>query len=221
MTGDGEQLGRGVELTGAISTAPARSTDPGVSGTAAYTAPRPNPIAALGPARILVTDNRAEMALAIDHALMGRYTCELASNLEQAREMLADGPFDLAFCDVSAGGEGALVLAEEIAGCELDTAVILIVGKDDPALARKAIDFGAYGCVVEPPSPGQLLTTTISVLRQRELEIAQGVGNSSAQTGSGRDAVRLREELATTQQQPIGDLTQSRQETIEGLADGD
>jgi putative two-component system response regulator len=213
-------------LTEAISAVAATFTDSGIGSLATGWS---SLATGSGAIRILATDNRPEIALVIDRALAGRYTCELASNIEQARRMLGEGEFDLALCDIYAGGERAMILAEEIARGDLDTAVILIAGGDDPELARKAIEFGAYGYVLEPPRPGQLLATMVSALRQRELVIAQRERSQdnlelprreilAVAITAGQEAVRLRNELADIQRKAIADLRLSRQETIEGLA---
>jgi putative two-component system response regulator len=125
-----------------------------------------------GLARILVTDDRPEMLRTIDRALGELYVCEFASNLEQAREKLAAGSFGLALCDISVGGESALAFAEEIIREHPGTAVILVTGEEDPEVARKAFGFGAYGYLIEPLQPGQLLIATMNALRRQELEIA-------------------------------------------------
>jgi PAS domain S-box-containing protein len=123
-------------------------------------------------ARILVTDDRVEMLRLIDRALGDLYECEFASNVEQARRKLGLGSFELALCDVSVGGEAALVFAEEVLREYPGTAVILVTGEDDPEIARKAFSFGAYGYLVEPLRPGQLLIATMNALRRRQLEVA-------------------------------------------------
>src|ERR1700753_966113 len=67
-----------------------------------------------GNARILVTDDRPEMLVAIDLALGDRYECEFAPSVSEARAKLHDEDFKLAICDVDAAGELAMALAEEI-----------------------------------------------------------------------------------------------------------
>ena len=109
----------------------------------------------------------------IKRALSERYRCEFASSIEQAREMLMANTFDLVLCDMHAGGDSALSLADEIVCGSPDTAVVLLAETDDPELAKKAFELGAYGYIVKPPSPGQLLITVLNALRRRELEIAQ------------------------------------------------
>jgi PAS domain S-box-containing protein len=125
-------------------------------------------------ATILVTDDRPEMLHMIDEALGQRYACEFASNVEQARAKLGTDSFALAFCDIRVAGEAALAFAEEILQDHPGTAVILVTGEEDPNVAMQAFALGAYGYLVEPLQPGQLLIATMNALRRRQLEIAAG-----------------------------------------------
>lgn len=124
-------------------------------------------------ARILVTDDRPEMLVAIDAALGGRYECEFAASVGEAREKLQSGDFKLAICDVNAAGELAMALAEEILREHPETAVVLVTGEDDPKVADRAFALGAHGYLVEPLRPAQLLITVMNGLRWRDLEIGK------------------------------------------------
>lgn len=122
-------------------------------------------------ARILITDDRPDFAAFVTRTLRS-FDCEFASSVQQAREMLAGGTFDLLFCDIYSGDGAARALAHEVTKGSLDTAVVLFTDADDPELASSAFEFGAYGYLVKPPLPGHLLMTTMNALRRRELEIA-------------------------------------------------
>jgi PAS domain S-box-containing protein len=127
-----------------------------------------------GRARILATDDRPEILRLIERTLGGRYACEFAGSVEEARQKLSgDGGFDLALCDIQMPGESGLVLAEEIIREHPGTAVVLVTGEDDPEVAEQAFAFGAHGYLVKPFWPGQLLITAMSALRRRDLELAQ------------------------------------------------
>ena len=126
-----------------------------------------------GRARVLVTSDEPELENVISHALSERYVCEFAGGVELARSRLGADSFDLVLCDVHAGGAPAMTLAEQTISGDLDTAVVLIAETDDPALAQRAFDLGAYGYVVKPPRPGQLLITVMNALRRRELEFVE------------------------------------------------
>ncbi len=143
--------------------------DSGPFAFAETVTPQPSP--AVDSARILVTDDRPEMAAVIASALGGRYTCDFAAGVEEAGEILADNAFDLLLCDIHSGGDAALSLAKKTIEGGLDTAVILLAEDDDPLEAEDAFELGVFGYVVRP-LPGQLLITTMNALRRRELEIA-------------------------------------------------
>jgi len=123
-------------------------------------------------ARILVTADQPEVVRSVVRALGEPYQCEFATDVDEVRELLATGSFQLALCGVAMPGAPGLDLAEEIVRDHPDTAVVLVTGEDDPEVARKAFLVGVYGYQVEPFWPGQLLITVMNALRRRELEIA-------------------------------------------------
>jgi putative two-component system response regulator len=125
-------------------------------------------------ASILATDDRPEVLRLIDRSLSDRYSCELASSVEEARgKLAANDSLQLALCDIELPGESGLVLVEEIARDYPDMAIVLVTGVDDSEVAGRAFELGAHGYLVKPFWPGQLQITTMNALRQRELEIAQ------------------------------------------------
>jgi PAS domain S-box-containing protein/putative nucleotidyltransferase with HDIG domain len=123
--------------------------------------------------RVLVTDGESCPETVFSLVLGERYECEFASGVEDARRRLAVDSFDLVLCDVHAGGSSAMGLAEDIISGDLDTAVVLIAETDDPVLAQRAFELGAYGYVFKPPRSGQLLITVMNALRRRALEIIE------------------------------------------------
>ena len=125
------------------------------------------------PARILATDDRPEVLRLVERTLGERYECELAGDVEEARERLAAGKFALALCDIQMPGESGLLLVEEIARKYPEMAIVLVTGVDDAGVAERAFELGAHGYLVKPFWPGQLLITTMNALRQSELELAQ------------------------------------------------
>jgi PAS domain S-box-containing protein len=125
------------------------------------------------PPRILATDDQPEILRLIERTLADRYRCEFADSVAEARERLTATEFDLALCDIQMPGESGLVLVEEIAREQPDTAIVLVTGVDDFDVAKRAFELGAHGYLVKPFWPGQLLITVMNALRRRELEIAQ------------------------------------------------
>ncbi|HEV7770818.1 MAG TPA: HD domain-containing phosphohydrolase [Solirubrobacterales bacterium] len=123
-------------------------------------------------AHLLVTDDRPEVRQMVERGLGERYDCEFTSSLEQAREKLAAGTFQVAICDLQTPQESGLVQVEEIARDYPETALVLITDVDDPEVTERTFRLGAHGYLVKPFWPGQLLITTKNALRQRELELA-------------------------------------------------
>lgn len=142
----------------------------------AYHLPDRAPPALPGLARILVTDDRPDVLRLVDRSLGDHYRCEFAASLEQARQKLLTDTFDLALCDLEMLGESGFDLAEEITETHPDIAIVLITGKDDPDVARRAFAFGGHGVhgyLVKPFWPGQLLITVMNALRRRNLEVSE------------------------------------------------
>jgi PAS domain S-box-containing protein len=123
--------------------------------------------------RILITDDGPAGVRLIEAALGDRYECEFVAGVERARARLATGAFDLVICDVQAGGAEAMALADDIVNGGPGAAVVVMTEQDDPELASKVFDAGAYGYLIKPPWPGQLLVTVMNALRRRQLEIAE------------------------------------------------
>jgi PAS domain S-box-containing protein len=124
-------------------------------------------------ARILVTDDQPGMLDLMDRALGDTYECEFASNIEEARDRLGTGIFQLAICNLDSADSDGLDLAREIVRDHPDTAtVVLVTGEDDPEAAKTLFAHGVFGYLVEPFWPGQLLITVMSALLRRDLEIA-------------------------------------------------
>ncbi len=108
----------------------------------------------------------------VEAGLGERYDCEFTSSLEQAREQLRTGTFDLAICDLQTSREAGLAQVEEIVHVHPETAIVLITDLDDPEVTERTFQFGAHGYLVKPFWPGQLLITVKNALRQRQLERA-------------------------------------------------
>ena len=168
--------------------------------------------------RILATDDRPEVLRLIERTLGADHECELASSVAEARAKLAGSPFDLALCDIQMPGETGLVLVEEIAHDHPDTAIVMVTGEDDPAIAERAFRLGAHGYLVKPFWPGQLRITTANTVRQQRLESDERTRHAALVGSAEEKAEALRSELVEAQRRAIATLRASRQETVERLA---
>jgi putative two-component system response regulator len=70
-------------------------------------------------------------------------------------------------------GESGLSLVRQVAAELPDTAVVMVTGVDDPEVAREAMTMGAFGYLVKPFLPNEVLITVDSGLRRRDLEKAR------------------------------------------------
>jgi putative two-component system response regulator len=68
-------------------------------------------------------------------------------------------------------GESGLALAKHVLAEYPATAVIMVTGLDDPVLAETALAFGAYGYVIKPFTPNELVIAVVNALRRRGEEI--------------------------------------------------
>ncbi len=98
------------------------------------------------------------------------YSCEEAANAEDAREMLRDGKHTLVLLDVNLPGESGIDLLRRIRSEHPATAVAMVTGEDDQALAMCAIEQGAYGYMVKPVRAGELLINVANALYRRTQE---------------------------------------------------
>jgi cyclic di-GMP phosphodiesterase len=67
-------------------------------------------------------------------------------------------------------GESGMALLEFIRQTYPAMAVLMVTGQDDPRLARAAVEQGAFGYMVKPVRPSELLINVSSALYRRELE---------------------------------------------------
>lgn len=127
-------------------------------------------------AAVLIVDDD-EIVTTILVRLLGRegYKCTCARDALVARARLAEKEFSLALIDVMMPGESGLELAESILAAHPDMAVVMVTAIDDPSIAERALESGAYGYVVKPFRPHELLITVANAGRRRCLEITQRV----------------------------------------------
>ena len=125
-------------------------------------------------ARLLIVDDEDLVRLSLRRVLeRGGHSVEEAVSVGEARECLAAGSFDLILCDINMAGESGLALVRQVAAELPDTAVVMVTGVDDPEVADEAVTLGAYGYLVKPFQPNEVLINVHSGLRRRSLERAR------------------------------------------------
>ena len=122
--------------------------------------------------KILVVDDEASVRDLVCRKL-GKHGCKYAqaANAEEARSLIKGQDFDLILCDMKMPGESGMDLIKHISEEHPDTAVIMITGAGDMDVARNVLENGAYGYVVKPFRPEELMFNVSSALRRRQLEL--------------------------------------------------
>jgi PAS domain S-box-containing protein len=160
---------------------------------------------------ILTVDDELNIRQIIEKILTNNgFTCAVASNVTEARDLLAQQHFELVLLDLEMPGESGMVLLEELHSQAPNTVVVMVSVLSDPSVAHATLELGAYGYVPKPFGPNELMIQVTNALRRRELEIENR---------------RHREELEKQVSQRTADLAESEKsyrrlmETMsEGLA---
>jgi putative two-component system response regulator len=123
-------------------------------------------------ARILIVDDEEQVRSVLRRTLKAdRHVTASASGVAAARARLREDGFDLVLCDVNMPGESGVEFLEFALGQDPDLAVVMVTGVDDPALAERTLELGAYGYVVKPFRASELSIAVANALRRRRLEI--------------------------------------------------
>lgn len=123
--------------------------------------------------RILVVDDEEPIRHLLRRLLeMNNYACTLAADAAEARSCMKDQDFDLVLSDVKMPGESGIEFIRHVVNEYPDTAVMMVTAVDDLGIARTAVEIGAYGYIIKPFKPNELIINIRNSLRRRELEIS-------------------------------------------------
>jgi putative two-component system response regulator len=167
--------------------------------------------------RILIVDDEAPMRRTIARMLdTADYRSVGVASVQEARDELAKGSFDLVLCDLYMPGEDGLVLVEEIEAAPTDTAVLICTVNDDPKTAHKAAAFGANGYLVKPFSVKELLIhVEYALLRARgQEEAAQVDSEQERRVDEVLDVTRQLEQEARAADRQAAELLQPLSEAV-------
>jgi putative two-component system response regulator len=174
--------------------------------------------AVASPERILIVDDEEQIRTLLGRLLGAHgYVCLTAESAAAGRRVLEEAPVALVLSDVNMPGESGLDFTREVLRHYPDTAVVMVTGMDDRRYAEVAIELGAYGYVLKPFKPNELIINVGNALRRRTLEIENRSHRERLeQTVLDRTAA-LRETIARLESSE-SELRRLREETIRRLS---
>lgn len=120
---------------------------------------------------ILVVDDDAVVRHVLVSTLCDAgYDARGVASAREARHALEHERISLLLSDVNMPGETGPDLIRFALREHPDTATLLISAREDPGIARLAMDFGAYGCLTKPVRRSAVLVAVMAALRRRDVE---------------------------------------------------
>jgi putative two-component system response regulator len=168
--------------------------------------------------RILVVDDEDQIRALLARLLQSHgHECAAASSAAEARRLLASEPFALVLSDVNMPGESGIDFTREVLAQYPDTAVVMVTGMDDRRYADSAIELGAYGYVLKPFKPNELIINVGNALRRRTLEIENRSHREELEKTVLERTSALRDTIAQLESSDA-ELRRLREETIRRLS---
>jgi len=165
---------------------------------------QPAPTSEFAGTSILVVDDEASLRRLAARLLSGHgYRCAEASSEADALAAVAQEPPALVLTDMMMPGGSGMSLIRTLQASHPDVATVMVTGRDDPAIADRALDGGAYGYLIKPFEPNELLIAVSAALRRRAL---------------GLESRAHRDRLEELVRRRTHELDESRAETVERLA---
>jgi putative two-component system response regulator len=169
-------------------------------------------------ARILVVDDEQQIRRLLARLLEDRgYRCATAGDAHEARRLLELERFDLVLSDVNMPGESGLDLVRDVRERYPNSAIVMVTGLDDPRYAQEALQSGAYGYMLKPFKPNELLINVANALRRRALELETRDHRESLERTVLERTAALRETIGRLKRSEA-ELRRVREETIRRLS---
>ena len=170
------------------------------------------------PEHILIVDDEEPIRRLLAR-LLGEhgYGCTTATGAAEARALLAAEPFALVLSDVDMPGESGLDLIVHVLASHPDSAVVMVTGLDDRRYAELALQHGAYGYVLKPFKPNELVINVVNALRRRRLEI-ENRGHREQLEGTVLERTSALRDTISRLETSEGELRRLREETIRRLS---
>ena len=169
-------------------------------------------------AQILIVDDEAHIRTLLRRFLEREgHECVTAHSADEAWEQLRTNSFELVLSEVNMPETSGLELAPRIAEEYPDTPVVMVTGVDDPAVATMAVEAGAYGYIIKPFVPNEIVIGVAGALRRRELELSNRRHQEELEALVAERTKEVQETLAQLQEANVL-LRQVQEETIQRLS---
>lgn len=121
--------------------------------------------------QVLIVDDDLQVRRSLARILDGHgFECATAGGGEEAREHLKEQTFDLMLCDIQMPGLSGMELVAQVSEELPDMAIVMVTATDEPRVADQALRLGAYGYIVKPYTPNEILIGIGAGLRRLALE---------------------------------------------------
>jgi len=151
---------------------------------------------------ILVVDDLAIVRLSLQRILTkAGYRVRDAEDVPSALAVLNEDRIDLILCDIQMPGASGLDLVKAIQNRIPDTSVVMVSSMEEAETAIECLQQGAFGFVLKPYQPREILVQVNGALRRRMLEIAyrdreaqlaQKVREQTVEIRNSREEIALR-----------------------------
>jgi len=161
--------------------------------------------------RVLIVDDEEPIQELLANLMeINGYGCTPVNDASAARECLRENNFHLILCDVNMPGESGLDFARYVVTEHPETALVMISGVNDPETADTALEIGAYGYVIKPFDPNEVMINISNALRRRKLEIENRAHRENLEN--------LIQERTEALQTTLKDLQKAIEGTIKAMA---
>lgn len=168
--------------------------------------------------RILIVDDEQPIRTLLARLLGTHgFDCMTAGSVAEARRQLATEQVALILSDVNMPGESGIEFAQEVAKDYPDVAVVMVTGLDDRRYAEAALEHGAYGYVLKPFKPNELVINVVNALRRRMLELENRDHRERLEQTVLERTSTLRDTISRLESSE-GEMRRLREETIRRLS---
>ena len=152
-------------------------------------------------------------------ALLDRhgYSFSTAVDASAARAYISTHEFAVVLADMDLPGLSGLELVMKLTHEQPDMAMFICTGMNDPKLVQTALEMGAFGYMIKPLEPSEVVINLANALRRRKLEMENRWHREKLQQTVRDRTIELRGAIGRLQHAET-ELHSSREETIERLS---